>query len=118
MNEGIHDVIGCDPLQGQGVREEGDLAYPSHVKLVMSFHFTLERVGETEKRTARIDGVPAAAASFSTSYKPVVETVSRRRKGVISLIFTALLIAFPMAWRKNAEWGIKTMMLNLSTRVV
>ena len=98
------------------MREEGDLAYPSHVKLVMSFHFTLERVGETEKRTARIDGVPAAAASFSTSYKPVVETVSRRRKGVISLIFTALLIAFPMAWRKNAEWGITTMMLNLSTR--
>ena len=40
MNEGIHDVIGCDPLQGQGVREEGDfffllLAVPALIHVLL-----------------------------------------------------------------------------------
>ena len=85
----------------EGLREGGgdDSSYPSHVKSVMSFHFTLERVGETEKGAAGIDRVlaaAAAAASFSTSYSQL-STVSGRRKGAISLIFTTLLIAFSTA---------------------
>ena len=51
----------------EGLREGGggDSAYPSHVKSVMSFHFTLEGVGETEKGAAAgIDRVLAAAAVF------------------------------------------------------
>ena len=46
----------------EGLREGGgdDSSYPSHVKSVMSFHFTLERVGETEKGAAGIDRVLAA----------------------------------------------------------
>ena len=74
MNEGI----GCDPLQGQGVNEglrEGggdDSSYPSHVKSVMSFHFTLERVGETEKGAARIDRVLAARRRSSEFFHLVI----------------------------------------------
>ena len=82
----------------EGLREGGgdDSSYPSHVKSVMSFHFTLERVGETEKGAAAIDRVLCRRRSYSTSYSQL-STVSGRRKGAISLIFTTLLIAFSTA---------------------
>ena len=54
-----------------------------------------------EKRAAMIDKVlcaaAAAAARFSTSFVSVVRSV----RGVISLIFTTLLIAFEMGGVKE-----------------
>ena len=59
----------------EGLREGGgdDSSYPSHVKSVMSFHFTLERVGETEKgAAARIDRVLAARRRSSEFFHLVI----------------------------------------------